>query len=214
MKSTYYKVVIGVTILISLIVLVRESGLVNFLDIESARATIEGYGALAPLFYVLLYIIASLLFIPGTPLTLASGALFGPLFGTIYTIVGATIGAVASFLVMRFIGGGLVKRGGGDIAKRLREYDEKLKQHGLATVLFLRLVPLFPFNGLNFALGLTSVRFGDYVLGTLLGIIPGTFVFVFFGDSLASLSVVKIIVAVFFIVLLSLLGHLIIKRSK
>jgi uncharacterized membrane protein YdjX (TVP38/TMEM64 family) len=214
MKSAYYKVAIGIAVLAVLILVVRESGVRELLDIESARATILGYGALAPLLYVLFYILASLIFIPGTPLTLLGGAIFGPLYGTIYTIVGASLGAMSAFLIMRFIGGGILKNGSGDIAKRLAEYDEKLKNHGLATVLFLRLAPLFPFNGLNFALGLTSVRFRDYALGTFLGIMPGTFTLVYFGDSLASFSLPKIIGGVVLLILLALVGRYLIKRFK
>lgn len=214
MKRSYYKVVLGIVALVALILVVRESGVRDLLDIESAREVILGYGALAPLLYILFYILASLLFIPGTPLTLLGGAIFGPLYGTIYTIVGATAGALLAFLMMRFIGGGLLEKGSGDIVLRLREYDEKLKNHGLATVLFLRLAPPFPFNGLNFSLGLTSVRFRDYALGTFLGIMPGTFTLVYFGDSLASLNVTKIIGGVVLLILFVLTGRYVIKRFK
>jgi uncharacterized membrane protein YdjX (TVP38/TMEM64 family) len=98
------------------------------------------------------------------------------------------------------------------VLAKLSKYEEAIQQNGFLTVLFLRFVPLFPFNGLNFALGLTSIKARDYILGTLLGIIPGTFAYVFFGDSLGTLSPLKIAVAVLGLCLLSLLGKYVMQR--
>ena len=94
----------------------------------------------------------------------------------------------------------------------LEKYNKKIATHGLLTVLFLRFVPLFPFNGLNFALGLTKISFKDYVVGTFFGIIPGTFAYVYFGDALSSLSPLKVGSAVAVIVLLSLVARFVIKK--
>jgi uncharacterized membrane protein YdjX (TVP38/TMEM64 family) len=153
-----------------------------------------------------------MVFFPGTPLTLAGGALFGPVFGTLYTVVGATIGAICAFYFSRFFSGGVRSKKHDGVLSKLAVYDEAIKKNGFLTVLFLRFVPLFPFNGLNFALGLTSINVRDYALGTLLGIIPGTFAFVFFGDSLSSLSPLKIAVAVLVLCGLSLLGKYVMQR--
>jgi uncharacterized membrane protein YdjX (TVP38/TMEM64 family) len=87
---------------------------------------------------------------------------------------------------------------------KIKEYDQKLEENGFMTVLFFRLVPLFPFNGLNFALGLTKVRIKDYFFATLIGIIPGTFAYVYLGSSLAEMNYANIIFAIVLIILLSL----------
>jgi uncharacterized membrane protein YdjX (TVP38/TMEM64 family) len=155
-----------------------------------------------------------MVFFPGTPLTLAGGALFGPVFGTLYTVIGATIGATCAFYFSRFFGAGMLSGSNGGLGEKLAVYNKSIERNGFLTVLFLRFVPLFPFNGLNFALGLTPIKAKDYILGTSLGIVPGTFVFVFFGDSLSSLSPLKIVVAVVCVILLSLLGKFVMNRYK
>jgi uncharacterized membrane protein YdjX (TVP38/TMEM64 family) len=150
--------------------------------------------------------------IPGTPLTLLAGILFGPFFGTLYTILGATLGAWCAFMISRFARGSFVTKKSGAIAGRLSAYDAKIKENGFVTVLFLRLVPLFPFNVLNFALGLSSVPMKTYVLATCIGIIPGTTAYVFFGDALARLSILHITGAVLAVLGISIVGHLLMKH--
>lgn len=204
--------VLSCIVLVGLFLLLRQSDLVSQFQGAELKSVILGYGVLAPIAYMSLYAIASLLFIPGSPLTLAGGALFGPLYGTLYTVVGATVGALLSFTLARTLGRRFLTQGKGAIFMKLQSYDEKIAQHGFLTVLFLRFVPLFPFNGLNFALGLTKVSFRDYFLGTFIGIIPGTFAYVYFGDSLATLSPVKIITAVCLVVAISLIGKYLLKR--
>jgi uncharacterized membrane protein YdjX (TVP38/TMEM64 family) len=174
---------------------------------------IEGAGIFAPLYYVATYAVATILFVPGAPLTLLGGVLFGPYFGALYTVIGATFGAVAAFAVGRFFGRKLLettlqsKRLG-----KLRHYDEGLRERGFLTTLILRLIPLFPFNALNYALGLTAVKPSAYAAATLLGIIPGTFAYTYFGDSLAMLDVGSIAIAILLMIAVSVLGHVLLKR--
>lgn len=193
-------------LLIGVIILLRQVGIADLFEPQKIKATILSYGIWAPFIYMGLYVVASVLFIPGSPLTLAGGAIFGPLYGTIYTIVGATAGAVVAFCMSRYLKKNFVHYGHGKIATTLESYDAKIATHGFFTVLFLRFVPLFPFNGLNFALGLTKVTLRDYFFGTLFGIIPGTFAYVYFGNSLASLNGTKIAIAVILILGISFIG--------
>jgi len=145
-------------------------------------------------FYLLLgKIIGSILFFPGTPLTLLAGATLGVFWGTVVSLVGNTLGAALAFLFSRFLFQDLVKRKIVSRYKKISSYEEAFFEKGLSTVLFLRLIPLFPFNVLNYALCVTRVSFKDYFLGTFLGIIPGTFLFVYFGDSVAQFNYVHII---------------------
>jgi uncharacterized membrane protein YdjX (TVP38/TMEM64 family) len=212
MQKKYRALGASVLLFIGLFFVLRQSGLVHMFQGEQLKTTVLGFGIWAPLIYMSFYALASLLFIPGSPLTLVGGALFGPWYGTLYTVVGATAGALLAFVGSRAVGQGFYSQGTGKISQRLAVYDEKIAANGFLAVLFLRFVPLFPFNGLNFALGLTKVSFRDYFFGTLLGIIPGTFVFVYFGDSLSKLSPIKIGSAVFFLVALSLVGKYVMKR--
>ncbi|HBD07306.1 MAG TPA: TVP38/TMEM64 family protein, partial [Syntrophobacteraceae bacterium] len=103
-------------------------------------------------------------------------AIFGPYFGFVYVWLGAMIGSSLAFLIGRYLGRDFAASLIGD---KLRKYDEAIERNGFATVLYLRLV-YFPFTPMNFGMGLTRVRFGDYFFGTALGIIVGTFIFTFF----------------------------------
>ncbi len=213
MGRKYIFQVIGLILLVGAVILVRESNLGTFFQTEKLKALVVSFDMYAPLLYIGFYAVASVLFIPGSPITLAGGALFGPLYGTLYTIIGATLGATGGFILSRFIGGTFFSQKTGDVTSKLQSYNEKIKEHGFVTVLFLRFVPLFPFNGLNFGLGLTKVSFKDYFFGTFFGIIPGTFAYVYFGDSLASLNPVKIVGAIVFILILSVAGKLFLQKS-
>lgn len=141
---------------------------------------VRGAGPWAALAFVAVYAIATVAWIPGSILTLAAGAIFGPVLGTIYTLVGATLGAGLAFLVSRHVARAAVERRLGD-SPRLRAIDEAVQKEGGRTVFLLRLSPIFPFNALNYALGLTSVRFRAYILASLIGMAPGTFAYVYAG---------------------------------
>ncbi len=145
---------------------------------------------------------------PGTPLTLLSGSLFGKLLGTVIALIGNTLGASFAFLLSRYILRDFIREKFELRYPRIKEYDQKIEQKALATVIALRLIPLFPFNALNFMLGLTSIPFGKYVIGSFIGMIPGTFAFAYFGESLRMLSPVNIALAIMGIVLLTYLGKL------
>jgi uncharacterized membrane protein YdjX (TVP38/TMEM64 family) len=140
------------------------------------REVINSFGALAPIIYILIYTIATTIFVPGTILTLIGALLFGTWLGTLYTVIGATCGATAAFFVARF--------GGRDfIAKLLKgkfiKFDEGIEHNGFNINLIFRLIPIFPFNALNFAFGLTKIKVRDYIGSTFLGIIPGTFIYTY-----------------------------------
>jgi uncharacterized membrane protein YdjX (TVP38/TMEM64 family) len=212
MQKKYIILCLGCVAFASVLAVLHQSGILTEFQADELKNTVLEFGVLAPIVYILFYALASLLFIPGSPITLVGGALFGSLYGTLYTIVGATIGALLAFTLSRTLGRMFVSFGTGTVSQKLRVYDERIAQHGFLVVLFLRFVPLFPFNGLNFALGLTKVSYKDYFFGTVLGIIPGTFVYVYFGDSLATLNPLKIGGAVALIVMVSFLGRYVHRR--
>ncbi len=135
----------------------------------------------APLIYVAIYTAATALAIPGSILTLAGGAMFGVVGGTLYTTIGANLGANAAFAIARFLGRGGIERLAG---ARLDALDKATANHGFRGMLTLRLIPAIPFNALNFGSGLTSIRWSTYSLATALGIFPGTLVYTMFADAL------------------------------
>jgi uncharacterized membrane protein YdjX (TVP38/TMEM64 family) len=149
---------------------------------------VESLGLLGPLVFVAGYALATVAFIPGSLLTLAAGAIFGLLEGTVYVFIGATVGSSLAFLVARYLARQTVERRLESNTK-FEIVDRAVAKEGLKIVFLLRLSPAFPYNLLNYALGLTSVRFRDYVVASL-GMIPATFLYVYYGKALGSLAAV------------------------
>jgi uncharacterized membrane protein YdjX (TVP38/TMEM64 family) len=143
------------------------------LDAWVARA-----GAAGPLVFIALYALATVLMLPGALVTLAGGALFGPLWGTLYSLVGATLGATAAFVIARTLAADWV-------ARRARGWTRQLvdgvEAEGWRFVAFVRLVPLFPFNLLNYALGLTRIGLPTYVVASFVFMAPGAFAYTWLG---------------------------------
>ncbi len=135
----------------------------------------------APVIFVLAYAAATALAVPGTVLTLAGGALFGVFWGTVYNSLGANLGANLAFLEARWLGREGVQR---LVAGRLERFDRATRDHGFRGLLTLRLVPLVPFNALNFGSGLTRMTWRAYALATAIGILPATVVYTMFADAL------------------------------
>jgi len=147
-------------------------------DAAALQAWVQDAGAWAPLLFLLIYAIAAVLFLPGSVLTLAGGALFGPLLGTFYNLTGATLGAALAFLVARYLASDWVAaRSGG----RLKQLINGVESEGWRFVAFVRLVPLFPFNLLNYALGVTRIRFSHYLLATYVCMLPGAVAYTYLG---------------------------------
>jgi uncharacterized membrane protein YdjX (TVP38/TMEM64 family) len=148
------------------------------LDPAAIQAWVASAGPAGPLTFILVYALAAVLFLPGSVLTLAGGALFGPLWGTLFNLTGATLGAALAFLVSRYLAADWVRRRVGGRANRL---IEGVEAEGWRFVAFTRLVPLFPFNLLNYALGLTRIPFLHYVLATAVCMAPAALAFTWLG---------------------------------
>ncbi len=138
----------------------------------------------APVVFVAAYATATALAVPGTVLTLAGGAVFGVFWGSIFNLIAANLGANAAFVLARFLGRDGVRRLAGADSAALRKLDEAVERQGFTGLLVLRLIPLVPFNVLNFGAALTALRWPVYAGATLIGILPGTVVYTFFADAL------------------------------
>lgn len=150
------------------------------LDLKALDASLSAMGLWAPLAYLGLYAAGTIAFLPGALFALAGGALFGPVWGTVLNLAGATIGASIAFLVARYIAGGWVERTAGGRVKRL---VEGVEAEGWRFVAFVRLVPLFPFNLTNYALGLTRIKFVTYVVTSLICMAPGAIAYTWLGHA-------------------------------
>jgi uncharacterized membrane protein YdjX (TVP38/TMEM64 family) len=147
-------------------------------DIAAVQARVGAMGVMAPLAFISIYAIAAVLLVPGAALTLAGGALFGPIAGAFYSLVGATAGATLSFLLSRFLVGDWVRR---KVGPRLGELVTGIEREGWRFVAFVRLVPLFPYNILNYALGLTRIPLVSYVTATFVCMAPGAAAYSYLG---------------------------------
>ncbi len=151
-------------------------------------AWVDTLGFWGPLVFILGYAAATVGFIPGSILTLAAGAIFGLARGTLYVFVGATLGSTLAFLVARYFARGAIERRL-ENSPKFAVIDNAVANEGLKIVFLLRLSPVFPYNLLNYALGLTRVSLRDYVTAAV-GMIPGTFLYVYYGKAIGSLAAV------------------------
>ncbi|MBW1725675.1 MAG: TVP38/TMEM64 family protein [Deltaproteobacteria bacterium] len=175
-SKAVFKAIIFVAFIFAAIFLIRFIPVKNYLTAEALGRFLETAGIWAPVVYMAIYSVGVCLFLPGTLLTGLGAAIFGAYWGFLYVWIGAMIGASAAFFIGRTLGREFASSLIGD---KLKKYDDAIERNGFAAVLYLRLV-YFPFTPMNFGMGLTKVRFRDYVTGTGLGIIVGTFIFTFF----------------------------------
>jgi uncharacterized membrane protein YdjX (TVP38/TMEM64 family) len=154
--------------------------LLGGIDPKQLQVWLNQAGIWAPLIYIALYTVATLLILPSTALNLTGGAIFGPWLGTLWTSIAAIIAAVVSFAFTRTVGRETIAR---RLAGRWQAMDAEMQQGGSFYMFAIRLLPIIPYGLVNFAAGLTSIRFRDYLLGTVLGTVPGVLPFVMLGSS-------------------------------
>lgn len=180
-RSGLWRPIVLLLIIISLLVTARLLDLGQYID--SLRSWIEALGPWGPIVFVLLYAAAVLAAIPGSALTVLAGALFGSVLGIAVVINAATLGASLAFLAARYFARDAVAHW---LSRKdsFRRLDELTERHGAIIVALTRLVPLFPFNLLNYGFGLTRIRFWTYVIWSWICMLPGTILFVVGADVL------------------------------
>lgn len=167
---------------IILICLIATAGAVYLLGgIQTAELQefLKQAGLWAPLAYILIYVLATVLMLPSTALNLMGGALFGLWLGTLWTSIAAVIAALISFLYTRTVGRRIIK-------KRFQKWstlDSEIQRGGVYYIFAIRLLPIIPYGLVNFVAGLTSISLKDYTIGTIAGTVPGLLPFVFIGSS-------------------------------
>ena len=148
------------------------------LDVAVIQNWIDEAGSAAPLLFMFVYIVGTVLFFPGAVLTLLGGALFGPVLGTFYNLTAATIGSMLSFLIARYLASSWVEKKTGG---KLKQLLNGVENEGWRFVAFVRLVPLFPFNLLNYGLGLTKIKFAHYSIASYIFMLPGAIAYTYLG---------------------------------
>ncbi len=168
-------------IIVSALVLAKVFGVGDRLG--ELRGWIEGLGPWGPLVFVLLYVVAVVLMMPASALTLAAGALFGSSLGVAVVSIAATLGAGLSFLISRYFARGTVSDWLSK-SEKFQRLDQMTEKHGAIMVALTRLVPIFPFSLLNYGFGLTRVPFRTYLFWSWLCMLPGTMLYVVGADAL------------------------------
>ena len=147
---------------------------------------LDDFGLLrAGLLYIVIYTLRPIIFFPATLLTLASGLLFGPWLGILFTIIGENFSANLAFAISRYMGRDFVKNKESAVVQK---WDKKLQENGIVTVMIMRFLYL-PFDGVNYGCGLTSMKQRDYAIGTFIGILPGLITFVLLGGAVSAHAV-------------------------
>lgn len=189
--STRLKLLLFLAIATLVAILIIAS---NFFDVqEFLRAVlieIDRLGVWGPVAFIITYNLATVLFIPGSVLTLGGGVIFGLWWGFIYVFVASTLGATFAFLIGRYLSRDRVVKYM-ECHPKFQCLDRAVSQEGLKIVFLTRLCPLFPFNLLNYALGITQVSLKDYVLGSF-GMIPGTILYVYSGSLVGDISAIGV----------------------
>ena len=176
MELNYKKIIFTLCLLIGIIFAIINR---EFFNNENITNYLDGFGILAPLIFIFIYIIATIVFLPGLILTMLAGILFGPVFGTIFSIIGATIGATLAFLIARYLAIEKIEKL--IEGKKLDYIRKSVENEGWKFVAYTRLVPLFPFNLLNYSYGLTNIKLKDYIWASFIFMLPGTFAYVYLG---------------------------------
>jgi uncharacterized membrane protein YdjX (TVP38/TMEM64 family)/Fe-S oxidoreductase len=184
-KKRRWKTIVFLALLLTVVAGVHLSGASQYLRQDRLHELLAAYGALAPAIYILIYSLAPVLFLPGLPITIVGGILFGPFWGVIYTITGATIGASLAFFVARYLARDWVAAK--LTSPRWEKLDSEVARHGWKVVALTRLIPAFPFNLLNYAFGLTKIPFFHYVVATFVCMLPACIAFIAFSSSLLGL---------------------------
>lgn len=174
-RDNLVRIVTAVIALVALIFIGRELGAY----VPRFAAWVEGLGVWGPLAFMAGYAAATVAFVPGSLLTLGAGAIFGLAKGVVFVFLAASIGATLAFLVSRYVARSAIEqRLAGN--EKFASIDNAVGEQGLKIVLLLRLSPVFPFNALNYGLGLTKVSLRDYVVAHV-GMLPGTLLYVYYG---------------------------------
>lgn len=213
---------LAILAIIMTIIISYQLGLFDYIALDRVTDLtdfIENFGVLAPIIFIMAYILATILFLPGLPLTVLAGIVFGPIAGTIYVSIASITGAGMAFIIARYIGrDAMIKRfSKNEVFKKI---DVGVLNQGWKMVAITRLVPLFPFNVQNYIYGLTGIPFITYILVSWVCMLPATVAYVFLagsivgGDGSGTKTIMYLGIGVALIILLSVLAKVLDKSKE
>jgi uncharacterized membrane protein YdjX (TVP38/TMEM64 family) len=182
------------------------------ISIEQIRIFIKSLGFFGPLVYMMLYSVTSIILFPASLLSIASGTIWGPYLGTAYTVTGATLSASIPFFIARLLGRDYVQKKL-SFTNKLRICDKFLKKNGFMAVFIMRLIPLFPWDVVNYGSGICGIRLRDYLSATFIGIIPGSFTYNLIGSTIGKpLNITKIVIIFVIVIVLATITFIVKKK--
>lgn len=189
----------------TIIALITKSGILENTSATAIRDLLMTYGDLAPIIYIILFTFVPLTLFPDSVLAIAAGLLFGFVKGCLYTMIGAAFGATLAFFISRYLGRDWIES---KFSKEESKFTKGISDKGFVVVLALRLIPLLPFDVVSYLSGLSSIRYKDYMLATMVGIIPGVMVFTNIGYNAIDVSSPQFYISIALLVLLALSSKL------
>ncbi len=204
-------------ILILILLIIFLSPLKNYLNAEFFSNTILSIqnSAYAPIIFILMYIVAVVFLVPGFALTLLASPIFGLWQGILYVVIASNIGCTLSFLISRYLGKDFVLKlfRGNAVFEKV---NNKIEENGLLYMFYIRLIPLFPFNLVNYAPGLTSIKYSHYAIATFIGMLPGTSIYCYAAYTATDIkdNPLGIIISLAILVLFTLITSKISKKQK
>ncbi|EYE88489.1 hypothetical protein Q428_07855 [Fervidicella metallireducens AeB] len=175
-------------------------------DLKNVKRLVSSYGKAAPFIFLILCTIRPILLLPIGLFSVLGGILFGTILGTVYTVVGGTIGSIIAYYMARYWGRDWIE---GLLNGKIKKIDKKCEEKGFIVTFLMRVIPILPCDVVSYICGLSNIKIWEYIVGTFLGIIPGTFVYSYFGSSLDNIYSKQFILSVLFLILLSILPFII-----
>ncbi len=182
---------------------------------EKIRDFILSFGIWAPIVFMVIYALrGAVLVIPVGVMSLAGGLAFGKWFGTIYILIGATLGASLSFMIARVFGRKFIEHFEWLHKGRIKSFDDSIEKNGFRMMIFMRLIPLFQYDAVNFGAGLSKIKFRDFFIASFIGMAPGGFINAMLGSSLDNIISVQFFVALGIFILLMFIPTIFKKIKK
>lgn len=152
---------------------------------EGIRELVLSYGALSVVAYELLHALRPFTFLPATPFTIAGGYVYGHASGLLFAMVGTTLASIVTFMMSRYLFRDYLKK---RLSTHYAGFDSRFDNSGILTVAAMRVIPILPFDAVGYVAGVSSIRFRDYLIGTLIGELPGAFVLTMLGSNLTNMG--------------------------
>ncbi|NBG87831.1 TVP38/TMEM64 family protein [Isachenkonia alkalipeptolytica] len=223
MKKEYKKLLLVAAGLILAFIGIRVTGLHEYISLDNARQLetwVSQYGMMGPVVFIIIYILACIVFLPGLPVTIVGALAFGAVRGAVFSSIGSILGATAAFLIARYAARDMVEKWI-EGNRQFEKIDKGVQKNGWRMLMITRMVPLFPFNLQNFAYGLTKIKLRTYILVSWICMLPGVIAYNFMAGSVVSgegdlrkTFLYLAIGALFFVIISFIPGYLSKKRGE